>query len=59
LQRAVTESDYAEIVQRFPGVSKALATRQWTGSWYTIFITVDRQGGLAVDAEFQRAIEQF
>ena len=59
LQRAVTEADYAEIVQRFPGVSKALATRQWTGSWYTIFITVDRQSGLAVDEDFQRAIEQF
>ncbi|NJN85155.1 MAG: putative baseplate assembly protein [Leptolyngbyaceae cyanobacterium SL_7_1] len=59
LQRAVTEADYGEIVQRFPGVSKALATRQWTGSWYTIFITVDRQGGLAVDPAFQRSIEQF
>lgn len=59
LQRAVTEADCAEIVQRFPGVSKALATRQWTGSWYTIFITVDRQGGLLVDPAFERALEQF
>jgi hypothetical protein len=59
LQRAVTESDYGEIVQRFPGVSKALATRQWTGSWYTIFITVDREGGLPVDLSFQHELTEF
>jgi hypothetical protein len=36
-----------------------LATRQWTGSWYTIFITVDRQGGLEVGPPFQQASAQF
>jgi Baseplate J-like protein len=59
LQRAVTEADYAEIVQRFPGVSKALATRRWTGSWYTIFITVDRVDGLPVDTDFTTQLQQF
>ncbi|BAY24880.1 hypothetical protein NIES2100_46780 [Calothrix sp. NIES-2100] len=47
-KRAVTEADYATITQRFPGVRKAVATRRWTGSWYTIFITVDREGGKQV-----------
>jgi hypothetical protein len=59
LQRAVTEADYAEIVQRFPGVSKALATRRWTGSWYTIFITVDRLDGLPVNEEFKAKLSDF
>ncbi|MBD2355993.1 putative baseplate assembly protein [Tolypothrix sp. FACHB-123] len=48
-KRAVTEEDYATIAQRFPGVRKAVATRRWTGSWYTIFITVDRESGKPVD----------
>jgi hypothetical protein len=58
-QRAVTEADYAEITQRFPGVRKALATRRWTGSWYTIFITVDRSGGLPLDQDFKEKLSQF
>jgi predicted phage baseplate assembly protein len=58
-QRAVTEADYAEITQRFPGVRRALATRRWTGSWYTIFITVDRSGGLALDPDFKQQLTQF
>lgn len=56
LQRAVTEADYVELVQRFPGVAKALATRRWTGSWYTFFITVDRAGGRPVDDAFKRSL---
>ncbi|MDJ0716952.1 MAG: putative baseplate assembly protein [Prochloraceae cyanobacterium] len=58
-RRAVTEQDYATVAQRYPGVQKALATRRWTGSWHTIFITVDRQGGLAVDEEFERGLLAF
>lgn len=52
-QRAVTEADYAEVSQRHPDVQKAVATRRWTGSWYTLFITVDRKGGRPIDAEFE------
>ncbi|MFB2894815.1 putative baseplate assembly protein [Aerosakkonemataceae cyanobacterium BLCC-F50] len=62
-KRAVTEQDYAAAAQRYPGVQKALATRRWTGSWHTIFITVDREGGRAIDEEFKRnlldSLEQF
>ena len=46
-KRAVTEADYAAFAERHPEVQKAGATRRWTGSWYTIFITVDRVGGRA------------
>jgi hypothetical protein len=30
-----------------------MATRRWTGSWHTMFVTVDRKGGLSVDAAFE------
>lgn len=58
-RRAVTEADYAEMAQRYPGVNKALATRRWTGSWHTIFITVEREGGRPVDREFQQGLKTF
>jgi Baseplate J-like protein len=59
LQRAVTEADYAELAQQFPTVVRALATRRWTGSWYTLFITIDRQGGLAIDETFKNNLLAF
>ncbi|HEX5724719.1 MAG TPA: putative baseplate assembly protein [Longimicrobiaceae bacterium] len=52
-ERAVTEADYAAAAQRHPEVQRAAATRRWTGSWYTMFVTVDRRGGCAVDAAFE------
>jgi hypothetical protein len=42
--RAVTEADYANAAQRWPEVSHAVATLRWTGSWYTVFITIDPVG---------------
>ena len=58
-QRAVTESDYAEVTERHPEVQKAAGTLRWTGSWYTVFITVDRKGGRPVDAEFESELRLF
>ena len=62
-ERAVTEADYAEVAQRQPEVAKAQATLRWTGSWYTMFVTVDRKGGQSVDATFRarlrNLLEQF
>lgn len=57
-ERAVTPEDYAEVTQRHPGVARAAATLRWTGSWHTVFITVDREGGLPVDAEFETEISR-
>jgi len=42
--RAVTEDDYARAAEKWPEVSHAVATFRWTGSWYTVFITVDPFG---------------
>jgi hypothetical protein len=30
-----------------------VARLRWTGSWYTVFVSVDRRGGLPVDAAFR------
>jgi hypothetical protein len=53
-QRAVTPEDYAGISDDHHDVQRAAATFRWTGSWYTVFITTDRRGGKAVDAEFEQ-----
>jgi len=57
-KRAVTESDYAEMAQLHSEVQKAKATFRWTGSWHTVFVTVDRKGGWEVDKEFKEEIRQ-
>ena len=63
-ERAVTEADYAAAAERHPEVQKAAATFRWTGSWHTVFVTIDRKGGLPVAAggfaqTIREHIEQF
>ena len=58
-QRAVTEEDYAEVAERHPEVERALATLRWTGSWHTMYITVDRKVGLPVDSVFEENLRRF
>jgi hypothetical protein len=58
-RRAVTTADYATVAERHPEVQKAAAARRWTGSWYTIFVTIDRRGGGEIDAAFERRMRTF
>jgi len=58
-ERAVTEQDYAEVIRRHPDVQKAVGSRRWTGSWHTMFVTVDRKGGRPVDWEFEAELREF
>ncbi|HEU4421772.1 MAG TPA: putative baseplate assembly protein [Pilimelia sp.] len=58
-QRAVTDADYAAVTERHPQVQRAAATRRWTGSWYTEFVTVDRRSGGPVEAAFRAEIAAF
>lgn len=53
-ERAVTAADYAEVAGRHPEVQRAQAVFRWTGSWHTVFVSVDRRGGRTVDAAFRR-----
>ena len=51
-ERAVTTDDYAEVSERHDDVQNAAATLRWTGSWHTVFVTVDREGGDTLTAPF-------
>lgn len=58
-ERAVTEDDYALIAQRNPLVQKAVATLRWTGSWHTMFITVQPKGTDIVSDAFRSQVLAF
>jgi hypothetical protein len=58
-ERAVTPDDYALMAQRHPEVQRAAATLRWTGSWYTVFVSIDRKGGLPVDENFRKEMRRF
>jgi len=58
-ERAVTAQDYAEVAMRDGRVQRAVATRRWTGSWHTMFITVDRRGAEGVDRDFEDSLLAF
>jgi hypothetical protein len=58
-ERAVTTSDYANVAQRCElDVQRAAATLRWTGSWRTVFLTVDRLGGVEVDNTFENNLRR-
>lgn len=50
-ERAVTPADYADLALRLPAVQRAAATLRWTGSWHTVFLTVDPAAGGVVSAD--------
>lgn len=58
-ERAVTEDDYARIAERHPDVQQAAARLRWTGSWYTMYVSVDRRGGKPLDAPFRSDLLAF
>ena len=53
-RRAITLQDYIERVEEVPGVSKASAEYQWTGSWRTVRVSVDPQGGIELDDQIEK-----
>jgi len=62
-ERAVTPEDYEEIATRGDvaercdlDVQRAAATLRWTGSWHTMFLTVDRLSGQNVTEDFERKL---
>lgn len=58
-KRAVTADDYATFLQTHPQVQRAVADRRWTGSWYTIFISVDRVGSEDFTPAFEQELRDF
>jgi hypothetical protein len=57
--RAVTAADYQDLTVRFPGVQRAAATMRWTGSWHTVFITVERNQQAELDTTFISGLEAY
>jgi hypothetical protein len=57
--RAVTEEDYARAAEQMPEVSKAQATFRWTGSWHTVFITIDPAGRTEVSPELLERVRSW
>ena len=53
MTRAVTEDDYARTAELDSSIQRAAATFRWTGSWHTVFITVDRFDGLPLTSDFE------
>ena len=58
-ERAVTTDDYARVAERHPEIQRAAARLRWTGSWYTVFLMLDRRGGKPVDAPFKATLRAF
>lgn len=57
--RAVTEDDYARVAERHPEVARAVATFRWTGSWHTVFLTIDPVGRTDLPPELQRRVRDW
>jgi len=55
-ERAVTEADYVAKAELHEEVQKAAAKFYWTGSWYTVYIIIDRKNGKEVDDAFKEEI---
>jgi hypothetical protein len=57
-ERAVTNVDYADIVKRkCREIQSAAALTRWTGSWYTVYVMVDRFGRKPIDEAFKLKIQ--
>ena len=57
--RAVTPEDYQTVAQGHPQVQRAAATFCWTGSWWTVLLSIDRLGGQPVDVAFADDIRAY
>ncbi len=58
-QRCVTAADYAAQAMKMPGVTRAAGTFRWTGSWQTMFVTIERDQNLPLDANFKNEVEAY
>lgn len=57
--RAVTAADWSEVASRHPAVQRAVATIRFTGSWNTVYLTVDPREGRPLDGELERDLLAF
>jgi hypothetical protein len=55
-ERAVTAADYGAMAERHAEVQRASGRFRWTGSWNTVFVTVDRAAGMPIDDAFRTSL---
>ena len=58
-ERAITMSDYATVTEANTQVEDAAATLRWTGSWYTVFITAEPQGGGNLSKSLRKCLTRY
>jgi hypothetical protein len=56
--RAINAEDYARLARGFRDV-RANAEFRWTGSWYSVYLFIDRQGGEPIEENFKRDLVQY
>jgi len=54
--RAVSEEDYARATEEHQEVDKTVAAFRWTGSWHTVFITIDPSSGRDLPPDLEARI---
>jgi hypothetical protein len=47
------------MTERHPDVQRAAATLRWTGSWHTVFLTIDRPAGREVSPQFENDVRAY
>jgi hypothetical protein len=57
-ERAITMADYMTAAEANTQVESAAATLRWTGSWYTVFVTAEPQGGAALGKSLRKSLTQ-
>ncbi|HEV7669048.1 MAG TPA: putative baseplate assembly protein [Thermoanaerobaculia bacterium] len=55
-ERCVTEADFIDAAESYPGVRRADASWVWTGSWTTAFVYVERENGRPFDRYFEAGL---
>lgn len=58
-ERAITMADYATVTETNTQVEDAAATLRWTGSWYTVFIAAEPQGGANLTNALRKSLTQY
>lgn len=56
-KRAVTAQDYALAAELHPEVARAVADFRWTGSWHTVFLTIDPLGQIGLPEELRQRVK--
>jgi hypothetical protein len=56
--RAVTMPDYVRVTEMNTQIENAVATLRWTGSWYTVFVTVEPKGAGNLTPTLRRELKK-